>query len=1205
MKQLKLFLLLTIALLLGSATSAWAQVDPSVPVKQSDGSWKFKMPAANKLLQVEYYSLLTIETEGNGKVKVLKDIATNEFTLSNKSLWWQTYPEEAIEIDSEFAGFASIPEDDALTWPKPNYDKAVLFYGFEGSSAKYIRYENNNVQTFQGDYIVQNLENDMNNGLHVFYTTGISLPDGVSAYKENNEEVPGKYYVAPGSELTLLAKPDKLNSFIQWSDESTKDTLTYTMGSQEATIAATFAPYPTLTLDKTGEGTVEVERQSELLATLSANQTTDGVWTLGDLDDGNKVNGYLVNTDQAPLYADPCIESVEIDWTQYKTIYYGSGDNTYEEINIQPLVRVKDNKTYVFKNSNDSLLWDGGISKIEIYSYRLPDNLTEFTENNAVVDGKYIVVPGTTVPVKATPGEKKYFKNWNDEDDDIHSTAFTENFTITKDTTVTAHFADQPTLTIVADPTTGGTVEVTKHPVVDVSENFVIPNPLSAVIEGEHFRITADVVYPEGWVIDTNDKITIESLNGKIISNIDLHFSSCGFASYTTSTEGTVNAIDDNVNGTVTNINATSLVLSNNYAGAMIDGITVYSSVLALPNGVMANTDGTYAVVPGTEVKVVATPAELKFVKNWNEEDDINSIKADTLAITVAKDTTVTAHFAPYPTLTIGVNDDDMGSVEVQLTNNALPEGVTEKNAQAGEYYVVPGTVVPVVATPEQLHYFKNWSREDDDISTTAVNRTFEITKDSTFTAYFAPYPVLTLAKVGVGDITFGAKTNITGYTYDGGTNAYDNQGPDKLIDGIYNNNDNKWCTEESHKVGGVWFVEFYTADTVQVNGYTLYTGGDTGSHTNRNPKNWVLKGKRNVDDGWTVIDTKSHNHSSGLPEASLAARDFLVDNPGYYKYFHFEVSNSCGIDDDTDPYSVEKMQLAELQLFYYSADNNLPEGITSTATDGVYNVAPETKVAVVATAAQDYHFDKWTDKEGDQYTTGIVTAEGVFPTTSTIALIMTADTTVQANFDMNGIALRVPAKEFVTYYSDMALGLLDNDYIAGAALYTITEVNGTTATATQLEITYPNPPLSQIAPANTPLLIYNNSDDTLEIKLIPTTTSATVSHYSKFTGVLEPTTLYGDYGFYVFNGKQFVYVRRDMTLPANKCCLKIENNSGGLVSGARAINIVFEEATAVYDLNDKSEMINDKWYDLSGRRVTKPTTKGVYIKNGKKVIIK
>ena len=206
-----------------------------------------------------------------------------------------------------------------------------------------------------------------------------------------------------------------------------------------------------------------------------------------------------------------------------------------------------------------------------------------------------------------------------------------------------------------------------------------------------------------------------------------------------------------------------------------------------------------------------------------------------------------------------------------------------------------------------------------------------------------------------------------------------------------------------------------------------------------------------------------------------------------------------------------------------------------------------------------------------------------------------------------DGYPVKIPAKEFVTYYMDEALGLLDNDYIAGAALYTITEVNGTTATATQLEITYPELPLTQIAPANTPLLIYNSSDDTLEIKLIPTTTSATVSHYSKFTGVLEPTTLYGDYGFYAFNGKQFVYVRRDMTLPANKCCLKIENNSGGLVSGARAINIVFEEATGIRSIDNSQLTIdNDGWYDLNGRKLNKqPNRKGVYIKNGKKVIIK
>jgi hypothetical protein len=42
--------------------------------------------------------------------------------------------------------------------------------------------------------------------------------------------------------------------------------------------------------------------------------------------------------------------------------------------------------------------------------------------------------------------------------------------------------------------------------------------------------------------------------------------------------------------------------------------------------------------------------------------------------------------------------------------------------------------------------------------------------------------------------------------------------------------------------------------------------------------------------------------------------------------------------------------------------------------------------------------------------------------------------------------------------------------------------------------------------------------------------------------------------------------------------------------------------------LNDKGEMINDKveWYDLQGHKLeTAPTTKGVYLKNGKKVVVK
>ena len=49
-------------------------------------------------------------------------------------------------------------------------------------------------------------------------------------------------------------------------------------------------------------------------------------------------------------------------------------------------------------------------------------------------------------------------------------------------------------------------------------------------------------------------------------------------------------------------------------------------------------------------------------------------------------------------------------------------------------------------------------------------------------------------------------------------------------------------------------------------------------------------------------------------------------------------------------------------------------------------------------------------------------------------------------------------------------------------------------------------------------------------------------------------------------------------------------------------------KTTGIYSasLNDNGGMINEKWYDLQGRRLdTQPTRKGIYIHNGNKVVIK
>ncbi len=76
----------------------------------------------------------------------------------------------------------------------------------------------------------------------------------------------------------------------------------------------------------------------------------------------------------------------------------------------------------------------------------------------------------------------------------------------------------------------------------------------------------------------------------------------------------------------------------------------------------------------------------------------------------------------------------------------------------------------------------------------------------------------------------------------------------------------------------------------------------------------------------------------------------------------------------------------------------------------------------------------------------------------------------------------------------------------------------------------------------------------------------------------------------------------------ANKAYLQLPTSI--LPAAARTLRMVFEdeeeEVTGISaSLNDKSEMINDKAvYDLQGRRVMKPT-RGLYIKNGKKIMVK
>lgn len=191
------------------------------------------------------------------------------------------------------------------------------------------------------------------------------------------------------------------------------------------------------------------------------------------------------------------------------------------------------------------------------------------------------------------------------------------------------------------------------------------------------------------------------------------------------------------------------------------------------------------------------------------------------------------------------------------------------------------------------------------------------------------------------------------------------------------------------------------------------------------------------------------------------------------------------------------------------------------------------------------------------------------------------------------GVDITVPAGELVTYYSDETLYTEEED----AVIYTITDVSGTEATATELTI----------VPANTPFLVKNTADERKTFLFIVTDDGGQLvaNYYPGFTGTLNATTIdasTADQTNYAFNGKEFVYVKNAINIGANKAWLEVAN------ANARALTIVFGEATGVNgELRvENGEMATATWYTLDGRKLQNiPTKKGVYILNGKKVVVR
>lgn len=179
-----------------------------------------------------------------------------------------------------------------------------------------------------------------------------------------------------------------------------------------------------------------------------------------------------------------------------------------------------------------------------------------------------------------------------------------------------------------------------------------------------------------------------------------------------------------------------------------------------------------------------------------------------------------------------------------------------------------------------------------------------------------------------------------------------------------------------------------------------------------------------------------------------------------------------------------------------------------------------------------------------------------------------------------------IPSSGWGTYCCQWPLDLTEGSLPDGFKAYAVSSSSSTNVTLTEI---------SQKLIGGTGIIINGTPGTAYTLKIADNGTAYNGTNL--LTGTLSPT--YIEKGQYFLKNGQFVYSSAG-TLPANKAYLK----SANAPEAAENLGFVVEDATGIAVVRNVVIEEKDKWYDLSGRAVS-PTSKGIYIHNGKKYVIK
>lgn len=159
----------------------------------------------------------------------------------------------------------------------------------------------------------------------------------------------------------------------------------------------------------------------------------------------------------------------------------------------------------------------------------------------------------------------------------------------------------------------------------------------------------------------------------------------------------------------------------------------------------------------------------------------------------------------------------------------------------------------------------------------------------------------------------------------------------------------------------------------------------------------------------------------------------------------------------------------------------------------------------------------------------------------------------------------------------------LDFSSTTNISAYTVSALSKTSATLTKM---------NQTVPAETGLIIMGTSES-----ISPVISGTSVGTNYLHASVTE-TVVENDYAYVLSSGK--FHLATAGTIPANRAYLLAKD----IPNEARSLSLVFGDESTGISHTTSEEWLMGNYYDLSGRRVAQPT-KGMYIVNGKKVIVK